>query len=59
MVLLDVPALRLRTVCDWFDGSGESVKIATPPVGISVPEPPATDVVTVMGVPCVTLAEES
>ena len=59
MVKLAVPALKLRTVCDWFGGSGESVRIATPPVGVPVPGPAATDVVTVMGVPCVMLVEES
>jgi hypothetical protein len=59
MVLLVVPALKFRTVCDWLDGSGESVRMATPPVGVPVPELAATDVLTVMGIPCVMLVEES
>jgi hypothetical protein len=58
MLLLAVPPLKVRNVCAWLDGNVEVVRIATSPVGVPEPEAGATDVVTLIGVPCVIFVEE-
>lgn len=47
--------LSVTNNCDWLAGKVESVRMATSPVGVPEPEVGATEVVTVIAVPCATL----
>ena len=58
MLSLAVPLFKVRAVCPWLAGNVEVVRIATLPVGVPEPEVGATDVVTVIAVPCVIVVDE-